>query len=606
MARGLLWHPHMKHAVLSSALCNLVLAAALSSACGPAPADHEVTDAPLLAAGFDAELISTDLPTTLRAGERVAVNIVLRNTGAASPANDWLAGSDILFSDTLPRSLWGWTTSQLAADVPVGETTTIIAVLTAPTGPPSADFLARMRRPGEGYFGPVIAVPSISLDANQGQRWACAHESNTIPATMSPGDRAEVTVTLRNAGTATWLAGAVCLKSRDADRRLWGAAASCPEITSDVAPGETTTLSFSMLAPSSSGTYGFARQLLDRSAGGLGLFDRFNNCVDLSIEVAGPPALDAEIVSHDLPASLNEGEVRAVNVQVRNTGTETWAEADRVLLLSDSRPRSLFGRPHASVPGVVSPGDTVTISFDITAPDSAGDYSQAWRLFKSSNPGARFLGPVVAAPLSVTAASFTLSITTNTSMFLEISPDGGSSEFSTCNAPSCEMEVPAGAWVSAESTSPGARYSPQASGDFAWTEFYYSSPIYPSLIVAAGIMDSDKSLQASWHEDGGATLTVSINDGTLSGEYIDWNSPGPHHPYDYRCADPVADGIPAQCSRYLNEGTELDLFSTSPGPGWTVTVSGNLPCTIGPNQAYVACYAYVGTLPLDVSIVWSL
>ena len=102
----------------------------------------------------------------------------------------------------------------------------------------------------------------------------------------------------------------------------------------------------------------------------------------------GPRPWDGDFTADDLPAFLEKGEQRSVTVTYENTGMESWSEMTR-LATSDPRGRhsdfeagswNNFDRPSELDQDSVKQGDTGSFSFDISAPDNAGHFSEGFEL----------------------------------------------------------------------------------------------------------------------------------------------------------------------------------------------------------------------------------
>jgi hypothetical protein len=235
-----------------------------------------------LQAGSDAAFVSTNFPTLLAPAERRMVQVVMQNDGAASPANDWsTAGSYALHRQ---GGTWGWVYKTVNANVAVGNNHTFNFLITAPGTAGTYAFGAQMRVLSDSFFGDVVNVPGVVVDAGQARMWDCSLISTTIPSSMAPGESRSVSVTLKNTGTATWLGGAqFYLRSQDTPAARWLNTSTL--LTTDVAPLGTKTLNMSIVAPTTPGTYTLQREMWDGN--GVGVFATSDFCVDLSVNVGG-------------------------------------------------------------------------------------------------------------------------------------------------------------------------------------------------------------------------------------------------------------------------------------------------------------------------------
>jgi hypothetical protein len=97
-----------------------------------------------------------------------------------------------------------------------------------------------------------------------------------------------------------------------------------------------------------------------------------------------------------LPATMTPGEVRSVNVTVRNTGTAGWPGTSFSLRSRDdlgpSMSYALWGSStqttNTPLTAPVAPGATHTFTFNITAPGTPGTYSLLRQIFSSGQPTA--------------------------------------------------------------------------------------------------------------------------------------------------------------------------------------------------------------------------
>lgn len=80
-----------------------------------------------------------------------------------------------------------------------------------------------------------------------------------VPSTLYCGQTANVSITMRNSGTSTWLSTTYRLRS--ASTTTWGIAADGVPLGSNVAPAASATFNFVITAPSVGGTYDFRWQM---------------------------------------------------------------------------------------------------------------------------------------------------------------------------------------------------------------------------------------------------------------------------------------------------------------------------------------------------------
>lgn len=105
-----------------------------------------------------------------------------------------------------------------------------------------------------------------------------------------------------------------------------------------------------------------------------------------------------ELVSHDIPATMEVGEYYTVHVTMRNRGV-LWTEAKQFRLgaVGDSDPCTNVTRQ--TISGEVGPNTTYTFTFTLRAPLSPGTYVTDWRMVRD---GFGWFGPTVSQTIQVT------------------------------------------------------------------------------------------------------------------------------------------------------------------------------------------------------------
>lgn len=376
----------------------------LVAACEGTGPDWSSEQSSVAPAGADAALISHTIPVALAPGERRAVQIVMGNVGSI----DWPLGQMALVPTDRQ---WGWPIRIVSQSVVPGGSATFSFVITAPLTAGPHNLTAEMYSllPGEqGGFGTRLSIV-VNVDNALTPEFACAPVAHTLPASFTPGERRRVTMTVRNAGTATWPAdGSFCLYQRDGTpgslptplNNRWGGT-YCTPVTQPVAPGATVDFDIDVDAPTVGGTYTFRRQMFYNSspaAGGVGFFDANQHCFDLTTTVNGSLQFDASVRSHTLLPKMDPGGFAWASVTLQNTGTDPWPADGSLLLHSVSAPIGLFGRNATVLTTEVLPGETTQVFLPVQAPASPGTYEQAWQMFNSSG---QYFGEVLRVATTV-------------------------------------------------------------------------------------------------------------------------------------------------------------------------------------------------------------
>ena len=387
---------------------GLMAGVLIVSACGDRQSDPETAtlSRPVPPPGTAVTFTGNTIPTTMNPGERVNVTITSQNSGTV----DWAAGDYGLFRG---NTSFGWSSVLIDSPVTTGNSITQNFVITAPGADTNfeADFSSFISAQGGALPGSPLSIP-ITIDGGTTRQWDCAYVSDTIPNPITVNAAQDVSVTIQNTGQQTWPGGSeLCLYARedldttDPDRRRWGNDL-CAFLASSVAPGGTTTLNYSIVAPSTPGTYRFMRQIFDFravSAGGVGYFDVDDFCVDESITVTAVGApLDASVVSTSgFPASMAPDDVATVTITMQNDGTTTWPAGMTVFLYSRNSPVSQWGITLVQVPSETATGEQVDFTFNIRAPSVDGSYTVD---FQMSDPTA-FFGAIASVPVTVSGVT---------------------------------------------------------------------------------------------------------------------------------------------------------------------------------------------------------
>jgi methionine-rich copper-binding protein CopC len=223
-------------------------------------------------------------------------------------------------------------------------------------------------------------------------------ESNDIPNTMIAGQSYTVNITVKNTGSNTWTA-ATGYKLGAVDGTDPFAAFMYPMDSLDsVGTNETKTFTFTMKAPSVTGTYTTDWQMLRND------MDWFGDKLNVEVEVHTP--YDAQVVSHTIPAVMAPGQSYSVSVMVKNTGSNTWTAAEGYKLgaLGNTDPFAITRQLIDSTESIAA-NQMKTFTFTMKAPSVPGTYTTDWRMLRE---GVMWFGDKLEAQVTVTAygASF--------------------------------------------------------------------------------------------------------------------------------------------------------------------------------------------------------
>jgi hypothetical protein len=235
--------------------------------------------------------------------------------------------------------------------------------------------------------------------------------SQTVPAALETGVAAQVSITMRNTGTATWVQkdGDVFLATQEPqDNYYWciqgnqygSRSGNRVWLPGDVAPGDTVTFVF-YVKPLSCGfaaTPPFRFRMLSHIYGTFG-----EETPDPGTSVTSA----AEFVSQQVPATVPADASIAASVTFRNTTNVTWAtDAGYALVSTGPLNNTTWGVKSAALPAAVEPGATVTFPMQITTPSTAGTYNFQWQVAQNGTPFGQVSPATPVAVVAVTAVSY--------------------------------------------------------------------------------------------------------------------------------------------------------------------------------------------------------
>ena len=186
---------------------------------------------------------------------------------------------------------------------------------------------------------------------------------------------------MRNTGTTTWSPATFKLGSQNPQNNTtWGVSRAL--LPKTVMPGGTGTFKFTITAPITDGTYNFQWQMLQD---GVGSFGQMSTNVAIQVGSGGGGRRNQQCAVR-LPERADfddRGQIAPVTVTMQNTGTTTWAAGTYVLRSVNPQGNSTWGLSQVSLASSVAPGASVTLSFNATAPGTAGSYNFQWSMFQT-------------------------------------------------------------------------------------------------------------------------------------------------------------------------------------------------------------------------------
>ncbi|MGD9765261.1 MAG: PQQ-dependent sugar dehydrogenase [Candidatus Binatia bacterium] len=203
-------------------------------------------------AGRNAAMVSETVPTTMTAGQTYTVSVTMQNTGGIT----WTAASNYRLGALYGN--WGVTRVLLGAgdSIAPGQQKTFTWTVRAPSTAGTYNFQWRMLQEGVAWFGAPSANVAVVVGAGRNATFV----SQSVPSSMTAGRTYTVSVTMRNTGGSTWTAAE--------NYRLgalyghWGTTRIPMASGESIAPGQQKTFTWSVRAPSATGTYNFQWRML--------------------------------------------------------------------------------------------------------------------------------------------------------------------------------------------------------------------------------------------------------------------------------------------------------------------------------------------------------
>jgi hypothetical protein len=212
--------------------------------------------------GSNSEFISFSVPDRMNAGEKYKVRITMKNSGNTVwlPAsyNEYMLTPVIISSDiTYPE--WNSTSVLLSNPVEPGNISDIEFYVTAPLNPGVYNLQWIMKK-GDAYFGQktntaVVNVTGSGSSNNNTKSYNAVYMEQNVPISMLFNDLQDVSVTMSNTGSKTWIKGREQLVMIDAKKslvtiNLWNV--GYVQLPENVEPGSLVTFNFKV-KPTESG-----------------------------------------------------------------------------------------------------------------------------------------------------------------------------------------------------------------------------------------------------------------------------------------------------------------------------------------------------------------
>lgn len=261
-----------------------------------------------LIANFNhAQFVSQSVPTTMIAGHTYSAQVTMLNAGSTT----WTAADSYVLGSQNPQdnTTWGFYRVSLPGNVAPGQQGTFTFTVTAPATPGSYAFQWRMLREFVEWFGDT--TPSVQVAVTAGLQNA-QFISQSVPSSIQGGTSATVSVTMKNVGDTTWSPGSYFLGSQNPqDNTTWGT--SRVALPYSVGPGGQVTFTFSITAPSWTGSYNFQWRMLQN---GVSWFGDATQNVSVSVTAPAPVCDSTACIEDCIDSGCRGGSCNSSNVCV--------------------------------------------------------------------------------------------------------------------------------------------------------------------------------------------------------------------------------------------------------------------------------------------------
>ena len=203
--------------------------------------------------------------------------------------------------------------------------------------------------------------------------------SDDIPSTMNTGWSYTVQITVQNTGTTTWTETNWYRLGAVGDSDPFAAGRQYLNPGENIGPGQQKTFTFTMTAPTTPGTYTTDWRMVREGV------TWFGSTLVKTVTVNSVPPYDAALIRDDIPTTMELGQSYTANVTVKNTGSNTWTEAEwyRLGAVGDSDPFAA-GRQSLNPGESIGPGQQKTFTFTMTAPTTPGTYITDWQMVRDA------------------------------------------------------------------------------------------------------------------------------------------------------------------------------------------------------------------------------
>jgi len=345
--------------------------------------------------GYNAEILSYNVPSKMTIGETYLVSITVKNLGD----NSWTAFDKYFLGEVDNKFDFRPYRIRLPKSVHKGEIVDFKFQMKAPEKEGTYNQKFRMVREFVAWFGDTL---DMNIEVTKDERYKSAYKIEkslsdsvdysaeivdfSIPKRMVAGKTYPVYLSIRNNGNFLWNKLNNVFLGFSEDKMQFSSSIRIDSY--EIQKNEIMDFKFQMTAPAKKGLYIQKFQMVRE------LVAWFGDIVSVPIEVVdsigdenfniikdltGNTDYAGEIVGFDFPREVIAGKVYLVSLFIKNTGTKTWISGDDYYLGSvDSK--SNFGIDRIPMPKITYPGEIVCLNFPLVAPPEEGLYIEKLRM----------------------------------------------------------------------------------------------------------------------------------------------------------------------------------------------------------------------------------
>lgn len=371
---------------------------------------------------YNAVILRANTPERMTPSQQYTIEVDIKNTGATA----WKGTGD------LPVGIgYHWYN---ADGTPLDDQPLVTGVPGVVAPGAEVKVSARLRAPGSNgkyllrwdlrvgdtaWFSDMGATP-LEASVSVINLYGVEFEEYAVSTSMAPGEIYVVNLKLKNAGSMKWYhlgANAIQISYRWLDEQgnpltVGGGTATTPltPLPYDVEPGQSAGVVVQVQSPAMPGTYTLQWDLVQGSS----LWFSTQGSKPLGVVViVARPSYAVAFSSKGQANTIIVGQIYNVSLNLKNTGTLTWATGGRNPVKLgyhwiDAAGNNVESLPILTdLPRTVNLGEEITVSAQMRAPDTAGTYTLKWDLFQegqgwfSGKGGATLNIPVVVESLYV-------------------------------------------------------------------------------------------------------------------------------------------------------------------------------------------------------------